>query len=250
MIADASVAVQAASERFFFRIAIVCALIAFAGFVPTYWAPLAAGSLAAAPIIHLHGLLFSAWAVFFVLQAHLATSGQVATHRALGLVGIALASAMLFVGLAVAIHSVEMQIAAGQGERGRSFMIVPVTTIGFFACTIAAAIANRRRTEIHRRLILVASAAILMAAVARLVRLVLIQTGQLTGPPPVEFSALPALITDLVIVAAMIHDRRTRGRVHPAYWIAGGAWLAIQLARIPLSRTPLWQAVVDWLLAF
>ena len=250
MVAAASVAMPAGPERFYFGMAVTCGLIALLGFLPTYWAPLASGSLSVAPVIHLHGLLFTAWAVFFVVQAHLATSGRIARHRALGLVGISLASLMLLVGLAAAIHSVETQIAAGQGVRGRSFMIVPVTTILFFACTVAIAIAKRRRTEVHRRLMLVASAAILMAAVARLVRLALTQSGQLTGPPPIEFSILPALITDLLIVAAMIHDRRTQGRVHPAYWIAGGTWLAIQLGRIPFSRTPAWQAVVDWLLGF
>ena len=250
MAATASNALPVAPSRFYLTMAITCALVAFLGFAPTYWAPLAAGSLAEAPIVHLHAVLFSAWSLFFIVQAGLAESGRIASHRALGLAGIALASSMLFVGLATAIHSAEAQIAAGVGDRARGFMIVPVTTILFFACTVAIAIARRRRTEVHRRLMLVASAAILMAAVARLVRLALTQSGQLTGPPPIEFSILPALITDLLIVAAMIHDRRTQGRVHPVYWIAGGTWLAIQLGRIPFSRTPAWQAVVDWLLGF
>ena len=250
MAATASNALPVSPSRFYLTMAITCALVAFLGFAPTYWAPLAAGSLAEAPIVHLHAVLFSAWSLFFIVQAGLAESGRIASHRALGLAGIALASSMLFVGLATAIHSAEAQIAAGVGDRARGFMIVPVTTILFFACTVAIAIARRRRTEVHRRLMLVASAAILMAAVARLVRLALTQSGQLTGPPPIEFSILPALITDLLIVAAMIHDRRTQGRVHPVYWIAGGTWLAIQLGRIPFSRTPAWQAVVDWLLGF
>lgn len=250
MAAAASSAMPVPPRRFYRTMASTCALVAFLGFTPTYWAPLATGSLAEAPIVHLHAVLFSAWSLLFIVQASLAETGRIASHRALGLAGIALASSMLFVGLATAIHSAEAQIAAGVGDRARGFLIVPVTTILFFAGTIAVAIAKRRRTEVHRRLMLVASAAILMAAVARLVRLALTQSGQLTGPPPIEFSILPALITDLLIVAAMVHDRRTQGRVHPAYWIAGGTWLAIQLGRIPFSRTPAWQAVVDWLLGF
>jgi hypothetical protein len=53
-----------------------------------------------------------------------------------------------------------------------------------------------------------------------------------------------------LIVAAIVYDWRTRGRPHPAYWIAGGAWLAIQLLRIPFSKTPAWHAMADWFLAF
>lgn len=250
MAASTSSTTPAAPSRFYFGMALTCAVVAVVGFTPTYWAPMADGSLAAAPIVHLHALLFTAWSIFFIVQTRLAETGRIARHRALGLAGIALASTMLLVGLATAIHSTEAQIAAGLGDRARGFMIVPVTTILFFGCTIAVAIAKRRRTEVHRRLILIASTAILIAAVARLVRLALTQSGQLTGPPPVEFSILPSLITDLLIVAAMIHDRRTQGRVHPTYWIAGGIWLAIQLGRVPFSRTPAWQAVVDWLLGF
>ncbi|HXV40101.1 MAG TPA: hypothetical protein VD701_03955 [Steroidobacteraceae bacterium] len=250
MVASASAAVPAASNRFYLAMALTCALVAILGFAPTYWAPLAAGTLAEAPIVHLHAVLFTAWSAFFVAQAALIAGGRVARHRALGLVGISLATGMLLVGLATAIHSTELQIAMGHADRARGFMIVPVTTILFFACAVAFAIANRTRPEIHKRVMLVASIAILMAAVGRIVRFTLGRAGLLGGPPPIEFSILPALLTDLLIVAAMVHDRRARGRVHPAYWIGGGAWLAVQLGRIPLSKTPMWQAIVDWLLAF
>ena len=47
----------------------------------------------------------------------------------------------------------------------------------------------------------------------------------------------------------MVHDRRTRGRVHPAYWVAGGVALAVQLLRVPLSGTAGWLRVTDWMLA-
>ncbi|HEY7753557.1 MAG TPA: hypothetical protein VH856_07050 [Steroidobacteraceae bacterium] len=245
-----SAATPAVTGRFFLVMALVCALIAFLGFAPTYWAPLAAGTLSEAPIVHLHGLLFSAWSLFFVTQAALIANGRARQHRALGLLGIALASAMLFVGLATAIHSAGAHIAAGFGDRARGFMIVPVTTILFFAVAVAVAIANRGRPEVHKRWMVVASVAILMAAVARIVRFLRFGTEFPPGPPPIEMSVVPALGTDLLIVAAILYDWRTRGRPHPAYWVAGGAWLAIQLLRIPFSRTPAWHAVADWLLAF
>ncbi len=240
----------AARSRFFLWMAACCALIATAGFIPTYWGPLVTRSLAEAPIVHLHAVLFTAWSAFFIAQAAMVARGHVARHRALGLVGISLATGMLFVGLATAIHSTEIQIAMGLGDRARGFMIVPVTTILFFACAVGFAIANRTRPEIHKRLMLVASIAILMAAIARMVRFALGRAGLLEGPPPIEFSMLPALVTDLLIVVAMVHDKVRHGRVHAAYWIAGGIWLAIQLGRIPFSRTPAWQTVVDWLLGF
>jgi hypothetical protein len=47
----------------------------------------------------------------------------------------------------------------------------------------------------------------------------------------------------------MVHDRRTRGRVHAAYWVGGAVVLASQLLRVPLGRTDAWLAMTDWLLA-
>ena len=250
MVASTSATVPVTQGRFYFALALVCALVAFLGFAPTYWAPLAAGSLAETPIVHLHAVLFTAWTLLFIVQARLAGTGRIARHRAFGLAGIALASSMLFVGLATAIQSAEAHSAAGFGDRARGFMIVPVTTILFFAVAVGVAIVNRSRPEVHKRWMLIASVAILMAAAARIVRFLRFGTDAPPGPAPLEMSIVPALGTDLLIVAAMIHDWRTRGRVHPAYWIGGGAWLAIQLGRIPYSKTSQWHAAADWLLRF
>src|SRR5512139_546028 len=155
MATTADVAMPAERDHFYLVMAITCALIATLGFIPTYWGPLATGGLVEAPIVHLHAALFTAWSAFFVAQTGLVASGHVANHRGLGLLGISLATAMLFVGMATAIHSAEVQIAAGHAGRARGFMIVPVTTILFFACAVGVAVANRARPEIHKRLMLV-----------------------------------------------------------------------------------------------
>ena len=63
-------------RRFFATMVYICgALIAIAGFVPTYWAPVASGTFTGSPILHVHGLLFSAWPILFIVQARLAAAG-------------------------------------------------------------------------------------------------------------------------------------------------------------------------------
>ena len=74
-------------KYFYTWMAGLCMIVAFAGFTPSYWAPVATGSFTGPPIFHIHGLLFSFWSVFFVAQAALASSGRIARHRAVGLVG-------------------------------------------------------------------------------------------------------------------------------------------------------------------
>ena len=174
--------------------------------------------------------------MLFVSQAWLASTGRLDRHRRMGLVGIAMATAMLFVGVEVAIARLEI-LAAGPAEAaGRAFSVVPLLGIVVFAGMIAVAVANAaRRPEVHMRLMVAANVGILNAAVGRIVRL--FAAPEVGGPPPVAFSILPGLMADMILVAAMIHDRRTRGRVHPAYWIAGAVILAHQLIRVPLSRS-------------
>src|SRR6185436_17554238 len=89
------------------------ALIAFAGFAPTYWLQLAPGTFVGSPLLHLHGLLFSAWPLYLILQTTLAARGLVSRHRAWGLLGVSLATAMVLVGFAVADHVLAARLAAG-----------------------------------------------------------------------------------------------------------------------------------------
>ena len=58
---------------------------------------------------------------------------------------------------------------------------------------------------------------------------------------------MPALVADALIVAGVIYDMHTRGRPHPAYLIGGAIVLAVQILRAPLSTTPWWFAISDFL---
>ena len=73
------------------------------------------------------GLLFSLWTLFFLSQALLVANGRLRNHKAWGLAGISLATAMLFTGLAVAIQGLNSRLEAGYGDAARAFTIVPVS---------------------------------------------------------------------------------------------------------------------------
>ncbi len=239
------------SRRFYVWMAYACAFIAFAGFAPSYWAPVATGSFAGPSILHVHGLLFSAWTLLFVAQARFAASGRFEHHRALGLAGISVATAMLMLGVLVATASIEAGIARGLGQQARTFSIVPITIILSFAGLVIAAIANIRRPEIHMRLMLVASISVLPPAIARVVFLLLSPEGTLKpamgDTPPIEVSLIPSFAANLLLVVAIVYDWRMRGRPHPAYLIAGACLVAVQIVRIPLGGTAAWHTVTEWL---
>lgn len=241
------------SPEFFVWMAYGCALIAIVGFLPTYWAPVASRTFNSAPIVHLHGLLFSAWPLLFIAQARSAAAGRFERHRALGLAGISVATAMLFTGMAVAIHSIGRGISLGFDAQSRAFSIVPITIVWSFAALVAAAIANVRHPDVHLRLMVAASISILPPAIARMIFLALAPDGApppgAGEPPAVAFSLLPSFIANLLIAIAMTYDWRTRGRPHRAYVLALVFLVVVQIARVPFSGTATWHAITSWLLS-
>jgi hypothetical protein len=243
-----------AGQQFYVRMAAVFVAIAVIGFAPSYWGPLSQGTLDVPPILLVNALLFYGWTLLLLRQTWLAASGEMRRHREIGVLGVALATAMLFVGLNAAVTSIRRGEAAGFGDTARAFSVVSVTAIALFSVLVAIAIVNVRKPELHKRLMLVATASILQAAVGRWFLLFLAPPRppgvSVAVPPPVFVTVLPGLLVDLPIVVAMIHDRRTIGRVHPVYWIAGACVVAVQVLRVPISSTAAWEGVVQALLAF
>src|SRR3990170_8958803 len=206
-------------SKFYVTMAAIFAAIAFGGFFGTYWLQLARGSFNGSPMMHLHGLLFSLWTLFFLSQAMLVANRRLKTHRAWGLFGISLATAMLFTGLAVAIQGLQLRLEAGHGDAARAFSIVPMSAGLMFAGFVTAALLNLRRPEWHKRFMLVATTAILQAAVARFFFLAATGGGPgarpgLGPPQPIESTMIAGVLVELLIVAAIVHDWRSYGRVH------------------------------------
>jgi hypothetical protein len=77
-------AVQARSSYFHVWSALTCAAVAFLGFTPTYFAPLTQGSFRANPIVHIHGIVFFSWTLFFTYQAWLVANGRTMRYRDVG----------------------------------------------------------------------------------------------------------------------------------------------------------------------
>jgi hypothetical protein len=255
-------AAATAHTRFYFWMAVAMAATAFLGFAPTFWVPMAQGVPERIAVLAIHGALFFGWTLFLIYQTQLVVSGNTARHRDTGMIGVSLATAMVIFGGLAAINAARRAIALGFGDGGEAFMIVPLTALFSFAVLVTAAIVNVRRSEWHKRLMLSATAVILDAAIARPFIAYIVMGGHLppfqgtvglagfNGPPPPVAGVLPpALIGLLFIVAGMVFDWRKLGKVHPAYWWAGGFALSVQLLKIPFSETGPWHAIARFLIS-
>ena len=164
------------------------------------------------------------------------------------MIGVSLATAMTIMGFLVSVNVMKLSAAAGQADAGIAFAIVPLSGILFFAVVFTLAVANTRKPEIHKRLMLLAGISLLDAAVARWFMTFLAPPGP-AGPPPVPVTIPPAFVAYLLLVIAIVHDWRTRGRPHPVYVIGGLALVAVKLLNLPISMSGAWHSFAGGILA-
>ena len=114
------------------------------------------------------------------------------------------------------------------------FLAIPIFDMILFATFVSLALAQRRNSQAHKRLMLLATISLITAAIARWPGL--FELG------PLAFFGL----TDLFVVALAIWDFRSRGRLHPATLFGGLLIVVSQPLRLAVSGTQGWLAFARW----
>lgn len=225
------------AQLFYVGMAIAAAVIVFTGFSRSYFLKAQFGTPPLPPLVHLHGLLFTSWIVLFFTQATLVAARRTDVHRRLGVVGAALAAIMIVVGFRVAVAAASRGASPPGGPPPLVFLVIPIGDILVFAMLVGAAFYFRRRVEIHKRLMVVATIGLLTAAIARLPFAFILANG------PLAFFGL----TDLVLLACVLYDSVAHRRLHPAY-VWGGLLLVLsQPLRLAVAGTGVWLSFARWL---
>lgn len=175
-------------------------------------------------IVHFHVAAFAGWLVLFTAQIWLIRSRRPDIHRKLGLVAVALVPIMVVLGVATSLVSRRLHFEAGENQM-LAFMIVPLTDMVLFPSLAIPGLLLRRNPATHKRLMLLATIILLPAAFGRWIGPWIIVH---FGDGFFGFAAQSYLGPDAMILAAMVYDRMTRGRVHPVYLFAVPWILAVQ----------------------
>jgi len=222
----------------FFYLGIVGAIVVtvFAGFAPTYYLRSFSDKDALIPLLHLHGFVFTSWIVLLLTQTMLVATNRVDIHRRLGIVGAVIAVLMIIVGTLTAIIRAKQGAAPPGGPPSLVFLVIPLTDMVVFPTLVGAGFYFRRRPDVHKRLMLLATVAILPAAIARLPFEIL------KAGPPAFFG-----IADFFIVAFIVYDLITLRRIHRATALGGLLIVASQPLRLMLGGTGAWLSFATWL---
>jgi hypothetical protein len=243
----AGVRTETRRGSFYVWMSVVFVLTALLGFLPTYFAPLAAGQFRANPVVHMHGIAYFGWTLFAVVQASLIPARRVALHRALGLVGISMATVLVMLGLIASLNALQFGIAAGYERESLKFLIVPISILIPFVVFIVLGIANTRRPELHRRFMLLATIALLNAPIARPL-LVWVWPVVPPAQPPVWINVPACWLSYLLILPAMYRDWRVLGRPHSVYLVALPVLVLQAWLVVPIAETDAWMSFARWFL--
>src|SRR3989440_9433180 len=219
-------------ERLFYTgMAAAFVLTVFAGFARTFYLRPKFHPEPLMPLLYVHGFIFTLWIALLLTQTTLIATQRTRTHMRLGIAGMLLASLMIVIGTVTAIVRAK-GASPIPGVNPLSFLTIPLGDMLVFGILVSAAFYFRRKLDTHKRLMLLASIALLAAAVARW------PIGFIENGGPLVFYGL----ADLFIVPCLVFYIVTRGRPHRATLLAGSLIVISQPLPPMIWRTHAWLA--------
>jgi hypothetical protein len=182
-------------------------------------------------LLHIHGIVFSAWVSFFLVQTLLMARGSRRIHQRLGWIGAGIAVAMIILVTAAVIE--ELRRVNGFPPPPLA-LALSVFDIIVFAILVGAALYYRKRSDWHKRLMLSATIVLLGAPMFRAV-IHLIGRGDMA-----EVSIVSTLLVDAFFLPCFAYDLLSRRRIHPAYLVAFVLIVLDQVAQATLVSWPPW----------
>lgn len=218
--------------RFFFTMACVMAATIVAGF--SFNIATGRSSFGAPWLVHFHAWVMMGFVALYLAQNFLIFSDNVALHRRLGWLAVIWIPAILVMGMLITRYSLTTAGGPFFFDQNQFLFSNPLHLCGF-AAIASWAIAIRKNTGWHRRLMYCAFATLTGPGVGRL----------LPNPFLIPYAWYASAIAPVVlfVLVGILADRRRYGAVHPA-WLCGiGIVLGIQVLADLVAYS-------DWGIAF
>lgn len=207
-------------------ITFVIIVTVFVGFWRSYFGPLLRTGAVDRPwVVHVHGAVYVGWLALLFAQVWFARAGRLRLHRQIGRVGIVYGALVWVMGMIVAFTAPIRHIHSGEWtlDFGAGLLIRTLGSMMLFAGFFIAAIVNRQRPEIHKRLILAATVSLSFAAIGRIT----------------EEHGWFLLIWLSPMLAMMAVEMYTQRRVH-GVTVISTVILLVAYTRVLLQNTEVW----------
>ncbi len=152
---------------FYFSMSLLFAAIVIWGFSKTVNQNLIQASPPRPLLLWFHGAAFASWVLFYIFQSALVRTRNVKWHRFFGWFGAVLAAIMVTLGCIIAVVMARFDWFALHETGTDVFLSVPLGDMVVFGPCVALAILWRKKPELHRRLLFVATCCLLDAPFGR-----------------------------------------------------------------------------------
>ena len=229
-------AAQSAERKFYSRMALFMAAIIFAGFMPSFYLrgmvhyPRPNPSLP--PHVMVHGLMFSAWLLIFVVQTQLVAAGRRDLHMLLGSLSFVFALALIPMMYLTAVWQVARQNSPPFTDP-LNWTIIPLSGIIPFALMLWLGWNSRREAQWHKRAMLVAMLMIMQPGIGRLP----------IGPPSLLVHAIGCVLTVALFIPLILWDRKTIGGLHPVTSLGLALTALVMVIQVGVLATGIWAPV-------
>lgn len=220
--------------------AVLLTVTVVVGFAKTYFLAGVFRAKLPAPLIHIHGAVFTSWFLLLLAQSALASAHRVDLHRKLGICGLAVACLMLPLGILATAEFLGREAAHWWTAL---LAVMPIAELGIFSVLAAAAFLARRRPAIHKRLILLATIGLIGAAVGRMNFLPL---GHFHGVAAIR---LIWACTYTFLLPLVAFDLWSTRRLNPAT-VWGSLFMISAQQMVLVWTTAPWRAFVHWMLSW
>lgn len=188
-------------------------------------------------LLWVHGIVFSAWVAFYILQSALVRLRKVQLHRSLGWAGAALGAAVILVGFRVPVVMAQFAIKNlnRSADAAHAFLAIPFLDMVTFTICFGLAVLWRTKPELHRRLMLIATCALTAAAFGRM--------DIIRSVPPLGFY----FGVDALILLGAVRDLIVNRRIHAIYLTAIPLLVPAQAAAVYVAghHSAFWLRVMD-----
>jgi len=230
---------NAVGRWYYLGMAVVMIAVAIAGFAPSIVDP----SRRHAPLtllVAVHGILFFLWLLLFLMQTTLIAVQRADLHRRIGIIAVVLLMVLVPTSYMVTVQMVRRgfdlsgdQMTKADPLFGSIFNFFAVIE---FPLLVGAALAYRRRKEIHKRLMLFANISLM-------------------GPPITHFLGHFGLLTAFTVLAglamfflsAVAGDYLSARRVHPLTVTLAILLFLVQPIQALVGSTAAWHHFAAWL---
>jgi hypothetical protein len=194
---------------FFVFFSCLAALVVAYGFSHTVGGNLLHAAITRPSILWVHAFVFFGWIVLFIVQTTLIRTRHVRWHRTLGVAGMLMGATMPVIGVATSLRMARFDLdhRIFDAAESAAFLSIPFNDMIFFTGALAAGFWWRKSSEVHRRMMVLATCLLTAAAFARF--------------PFITITALKWYAgVDTLLALAVAWDIWSRGRLHRAYAIS------------------------------